>query len=134
VGFVSTQTPLLSNLSMLENIILISQVHENINYKKSKEKGLLALESLGIGHIAHYRYVDCSTQEKFYAQLIRANMMKDAKIIMEQPFRLLDEQIKVSFILNALEKLNIDTSRLHILDLQHMQPYYEESHCLIKKY
>lgn len=119
---------------MLENIILVAQVHEKLSSSKAQEKGLLALDTLGLSHIAHYRYVSCSIQEKFLAQLIRANMRKDAKIIIEQPFHLLDEQMDVDFILNAMKKLHIKEEDVHIIDLKHMQAYYEETQCLIKKY
>ena len=118
---------------MLENIILVPQIHEKLSYKQAQEKAFIALKCLGISHIAHYRYTSCNAQEKFYAQLIRANMFKDTKIIIEQPFHLLDKHVSIDFIFSALKHLNIDITRIHILDLEHMKTHYEGSLCLIKK-
>jgi len=119
---------------MLENIMLISQTHERLSATQAQEKALLALKALNLSHIASYRYISCNAQEKFLTQLIRANMLKDAKIIIEQPFHLLDEHLNVDLILSTMEKLKIDIHRVHIIDLKHMQAYYEGGKCLIKKY
>jgi len=119
---------------MIENISLILQVHQKLSVKEAKKEGMLALDALNLSKIAHYRYTSCSSQEKFCTQLIRATMLKNAKIILDQPFRLLDEQINIDFILSAIQKLNIEVQGVQILDLIPMQTYYEGSQCLIKKH
>lgn len=131
--FVSTQTPLLSNLSMLENIALISQVHEKLSITRSHKKAYEALSTLDLGRIASLRYENCSAKEKFYVQLLRANILKDAKVIIEQPFMLLAEEMSIEFILNALQRLNISYDRVSIIDLIHQQSNYKEPQCHIEK-
>lgn len=132
-SFVSIQTPLLSNLSILENISLIPAIHEGLSRKASMKKAYEALDALGLGEIASLRYDVCSTKEIFYAQLIRANMLKDAKIIIEQPFIFLAEEMSIDFILDALRRLNISFNKVQIIDLTHQETYYKESQCRIKK-
>ena len=131
--FVSTQTPLLSNLSMLENIALISQVHDKMGMAQSHKKAYAALKSLELEQIAPLRYENCSAKEKFYVQLIRANILKDAKIIIEQPFMLLAEEMSIHFILDALGRLNIPYERVRIIDLVHQENNYKEPQCRIEK-
>lgn len=133
IGFVSTQTPLLSNLSILENISLIPAVHEGLSRKASMKKAYEALDALDLGNIASLRYDVCSTKEIFYTQLIRASMLQDAKIIIEQPFIFLAEEMNIDFILDALRRLKVSFNKVQIIDLTHQATYYKESQCLIEK-
>ncbi len=129
--FVSSLTPLLSNLSMLENISLVLQVHERIGRKQAHQKALDALSLLGLDNLAILRYEACSNKEIFLVQLIRACIQKDVKIIIEQPFMLLSDAIDLNNILGSLDKLGIAHERVLIIDLKHQEKFYEESGCRI---
>lgn len=131
--FVSSNTPLLSNLCMLENISLVLQVHKHLSRKKAYTKAEKALKLLNIENISLLRYEACSDKEIFLVQVIRASIQKEAKIIIEQPFMLLSSEIDLDFIFDALDTLCIPYERVLIIDLKHHENYYKESRCHIIK-
>ncbi|MDF1882187.1 hypothetical protein JHD50_12905 [Sulfurimonas sp. MAG313] len=129
----SRQTPLLSNLSITENIALILQVHEKLSREDALQQAKEALESLDLGYLCEFRYNNCNLKETFHIQLIRAIMIKGSQIIIDQPFSLVREELSLDFIFKALEKLKISINTVLILDLNHQKNYYKESPCLIIK-
>lgn len=131
-AFVSDSTPLLSNLSMIENISLITQVHEGLSRKEALKKAYEALESLELEHLADLRYDICSEKEIFYVQLIRAHMQKNAKIVIDQPFSFLAEEMDLGFILDALDCLMISYQEVLIIDLIGQKSHYKETACHIE--
>ncbi|MEF3192579.1 MAG: hypothetical protein K6347_08590, partial [Campylobacterales bacterium] len=50
-GIVSAKLPLISNLSVGENIALIKQYHANMPYESALAEAALKLERLGVGDI-----------------------------------------------------------------------------------
>jgi len=132
-SFVSAQTPLLSNLSILENVALVSQVHQGLNRIKAQEKAFIALEKLGISHLSFLRYNECDTKDIFCAQLARAAMIEENKVIIEQPFSLLAEEVHKDFIFDALQNLDIAFNKVFVLDLEHQESFYKEGPCHIEK-
>ena len=118
---------------MIENIALILQVHEGFSRSKAKDRALRALQSLQLGHIASLRYDACSEKDIFSTQLIRACLKKDATIVIDQPFIFLDEEIDLSFLLDALDRLLISYQDVLIIDLSHQKSHYKESACLIEE-
>lgn len=129
--FVSSNIPLLSNLSMLENIALVLQVHEHLSRKQAHQEVYHALNALGLEKIAMLRYEACSDKEIFLVQLIRACIKKDVRIIIEQPFLLLGDEFNLDFVFNALDTLNIACERVLVVDLIHQKNYYQEDRCHI---
>jgi len=132
-AFVSTSTPLLSNLSMIENIALIMQFHEHLSRKKSQKIAYDALKALGLISIAPLRYDACSDKDIFYVQLIRAFVKKGAKIIIDQPFVFLAEENSINFILDALDALLIPYQQVMIIDLKNQESRYKEISCHIEE-
>lgn len=118
---------------MLENISLVLQVHERLSRKKAQDEAYKALSSLGLEEIASLRYEACSEKVIFLVQVIRACIQKDAKIIIEQPFILLSDEIDLNFIFDALDSLHVSYDRVLIIDLMHQKDYYEENRCHIIK-
>lgn len=132
-AFVSASTPLLSNLSMIENIALILQTHGRLSRKAAQKIAYDELKRLELLPIAALRYEACSEKEIFFIQLIRAHMQKDAKIVIDQPFVFLAEEMDLSIILDALDRLLISYQDVLIIDLMHQQSHYRESACHIEK-
>lgn len=123
----------MSNLTMVENIALILQVHEHLNRQEAKHIASKALLSLELNHIAALRYDVCSEKEIFFTQLIRACLKKDAKIVIDQPFSFLADEMDLSFILDALDRLLVSYQDVIIIDLKHQQSHYKESACHIEE-
>jgi len=132
-AFVSTSTPLLSNLSMIENIALIMQVDERLSRKEAQKIAYDAMKPLGLISVAPLRYDVCSQKEIFYVQLIRAFVKKGAKIIIDQPFAFLAEENSINFILDALDALLIPYQQVMIIDLENQGSRYKEVSCHIEE-
>ena len=118
---------------MIENIALILQVHEHMNRKNAQKVAYNALKKLGMISLAPLRYDTCSDKEIFYVQLIRAFVLKGAKIVIDQPFVFLTEENNINFILDALDALLIPYQQVIILDLAHQESHYKESSCHIEE-
>ena len=112
---------------------LISQVHQGLSRVQAQEKASKVLESLGILHLSFLRYNECDTKDIFCAQLARASMLEENRLILEQPLSLLGEQLSGSFIYEALQNLEIAYNRVTILDLMHQESFYQEGPCHIEK-
>jgi len=118
---------------MQENISLILQTHEHLSRNKAYQRVDKALTSLHIEHLALLRYEVCSAKEIFLVQLIRACIQKSARIIIEQPFMFLNDEINLNFLFDALDALDVSWERIRIIDLKHQENYYEEDRCHIIK-
>jgi ABC-type nitrate/sulfonate/bicarbonate transport system ATPase subunit len=118
---------------MIENISLVLQVHEGLSRKTANERSFRALEALGLSHLAAWRYDICSEKEIFFVQLIRAHMQKDAKIVIDQPFAFLAEEMDLEFILTALDRLMISYEEVLIIDLTGQKSHYKETACHIEE-
>jgi len=118
---------------MIENISLVLQVHEGLSRKAAHERSFQALEALGLSHLAAWRYDVCREKEIFYVQLIRAHMQKDVKIIIDQPFSFLAEEMDLAFILTALDRLMISYEDVLIIDLIGQKSHYKETACHIEE-
>lgn len=118
---------------MMENIALILQVHEGMNRQDAKHEAVKSLMRLGLNHIASLRYDACSEKEIFFTQLIRARLKKDAKIVIDQPFLFLADEMDLGFLLDALDLLLVPYQDVLIIDLTHQQSHYKESACHIEE-
>ncbi len=121
---VSQHTPLLANLDIVDNISLIREAHEFMPTKRARSLAQEALDTLGYGHIAHLRSVECNVRERFVAQLIRATMMQYAKIVIIRPFVMLRDTEDIHMLLECLGKLkgHCDCT---ILDMESNRSKYE---------
>jgi len=79
------------------------------------------------------RYESCIDKEVFLIQLLRAQMQKNVKIVLEQPFSLLSHELNIGFIIQTLDALHIDYQDILILDLIHQEAQYKEKRCHIEK-
>lgn len=112
---------------MLENIALVLQIHQGLSRAKAHKIVSAVLDLLNLEKISQLRYESCSNKEIFLVQIIRACIQKDAKIIIEQPFILLNEEASLDFIFETLDMLGIAHERVLVIDLQHQENYYKES-------
>ncbi len=118
---------------MIENISLILQVHQGLSREAAHKVVHQDLKALKLLHLAQWRYDICSEKELFYVQLIRAHMQKDAKIVIDQPFAFLAEEVDLGFIFTALDRLMIAYEEVLIIDLLGQKSHYKETACHIEK-
>lgn len=103
----SSDTPLLSNLNVWENMALIKQYQQNFSKKDAKTLAIQYLRQLNLESIANTRNPDLKEEERFCGLLLRAAMVNDAVILIYKPFKLLPAMKDSTFIHNIL--INMDT-------------------------
>jgi len=123
---VSVDVPLISNQDIYMNIALIKQYHENMPRREAERLAVEYLKRLDLGHIAHKRNPALSPEERFCAMLLRAAMVKDAMILIDQPFKIISHLKNTQFITAALKKIDDLYVSCHIYDYQWLEEKYGE--------
>ena len=129
---ISRDTPLISNLNMIENIALIKEVHERMPTVKAQELALTILETLDIAHVARQRITNCNSVEIFYILIVRAFMMTAKTIIIQAPYSIVNNLGDIKTILSKIREI-IDDKKILIIDIITNESHYEGCSCNIVK-
>ena len=108
------------------NIVLIKAYHENMPQHQTRKLAAEYLERLNLGSLAHRRNADLMPEERFCVMLLRAAMMKDAIILIDQPFKMMPHLQDIQLIVSALKKIDDLYLSCHIYDYQWMEAKYGE--------
>jgi len=108
------------------NIALIKQYHENMPKRRAQRMVVEYLQRLGVGDIAYKRNPVLTQEERFCAMLLRAAMVKDAMILIDQPFKIIPHLKDVRLIVAALKKIDDLYLSCHIYDYKWMEEKYGE--------
>lgn len=108
------------------NIALIKEYHENMPKQQARRLTLEYLERVGLGQIAYKRNPALNPEERFCAMLLRAAMVQDAMILIDQPFKIIPHLKDVQFITTALKKIDDLYLSCHIHDYKWMEEKYGE--------
>ncbi len=133
-SYVSTYTPLISNLNMVENISLIEEVRYKEDPQKAQERALEILKFLELDQIAFKRPAFCSSYEVFSVQFVRASMVKEGKIAIITPSEFLLEVSAIDLIKYLQDRLKVK-HKIIIFDLVNYKFKYENRglKCHIKR-
>jgi len=118
--------PLISNQEVYMNIALIKQYHENMPKRRAQRMVVEYLQRLGVGDIAYKRNPVLTQEERFCAMLLRSAMVKDAMILIDQPFKIIPHLKDVQLIVAALKKIDDLYLSCHIYDYKWMEEKYGE--------
>ncbi len=118
------QTPLLSNLDIVENIALIKEVHEGYSREAAHALAEEALESFDYGHISRLRSVNCNDGERFIAQLLRATMTQYDKIVIVRPFVMLRDTVEMEVMGASVYRIAQNRECI-VLDMRSNRSKYE---------
>jgi ABC-type lipopolysaccharide export system ATPase subunit len=129
---VKSDIPLISNLSIIENIALIQEVQQKISASLVERQIMQILQSINMEHIARQRVSSCNEFELFCAMLIRSLQAKEIQVYIVTPFTLISTLTSLKEITDILEKLDLKKD-IMILDLQNNQSNYEGTLCHIIK-
>ena len=129
---ISSETPLISNLNMLENIALIPEVHQRMSIIKAECLALEKLKILGLETIAKKRIVACSMEEIFYVMYIRAFMMQKQKVIIKVPYTITESLKDIQSIIKQMIKIQ-ENQQIIILDVLSNAIHYKGTLCNIIK-
>ncbi|MEW6333451.1 MAG: hypothetical protein AB1558_04230 [Thermodesulfobacteriota bacterium] len=116
LGLVSLDAPLISNLAVWSNIGLIRQYHENLPAQDAKRLALDLLGRLHVASIAEKRNPSLTSEERFFAMLLRAAMVRNAIVVLDRPFRILTDHRDGRLILDCLRKLDDLIAETYIFD------------------
>lgn len=123
-ALVSVDVPLISNQSVFMNIALIKQYHENMSISKVEPIVFSALRRLKLEDIAHKRNPDLSNEERFFAMLLRAVMVKDALVVIDRPFKIIPHLKNIDYIFQVLKDIEDLYLNCHIYDYEWMREKY----------
>ena len=131
---VSAHAPFLSNLNVIGNIMLVSDVKKHFLHTQSDEEGIKLLEAIKQRDIAYVHHSKLGSHKRFYAQLVRAVMSECTRIVIDRPYMLVPSQKGVEFIIYACERLGVTLDRILIIDEENNAYKYKEELCSIKKW
>lgn len=103
---VSADVPLLSNLSVFQNIALIRQYHERLTAEDSYRDTNALLERFELCHLAGKRSFELSDRDLFFVKLLRASQRKEAAIVIDRPFAQIENMHTLAPIRKALQLLD----------------------------
>lgn len=112
----SPAAPLISNLSVCDNIALIPQYHRNMPRREARAMALDILGRFGLKEIAGKRNPALTEEERFRAMLIRAAMVEGAVMAIDRPLSLLTHLPDGRFLWEALRKIDDLIAEVHIFD------------------
>lgn len=121
---VSSDVPLISNQEAYLNIALIKAYHENMPMREARRLALELLDRLGLAHIALRRNPALTPEERFYVMLLRAAMVRDARILIDQPFKMIPQLKDFAPVMAALKKIDDLYFSCHIYDYSWMKEKY----------
>jgi len=121
---VSVDVPLISNQDVYMNIALIKQYHEDMPSRQAQQLAVEYLGRIGVGHIASKRNPALNHEERFCVMLLRAAMVHDAMILIDQPFKIIPHLKDIEFITTALKKIDDLFLSCHIYDYRWMEEKY----------
>ncbi len=130
MAIVSEDTPLLVELSVIENISLLLKYHNNIKVKLAEKSVSELLLRCGYEYIGRKKPFDLNKKDKMIAQYLRAYISTFDTIAIIKPFSMLNRIEDINHIIELSSIL--DDKKVEILDtLQH--DFYKDNQCLTIK-
>lgn len=102
LGMVSPDAPLISNLDCWLNVALIKQYHEDMPKDFSYQIVIKELQRFNLEGIAHMRPSILNERERFLLKLLRACMVRDARLLIDRPSLMLPGEKDGSFLMKHL--------------------------------
>jgi ABC-type uncharacterized transport system ATPase subunit len=124
LGLVSLYAPLISNLTIWNNIALIRQYHQNMSQVEARALANDLLRRTGMESILEKKDSSLTTEERFCAMLLRALMVRDAFVVLDRPLTILTNLRDGTFIMNTLQKFDDLIVEVHIFDYSWAESYY----------
>ncbi len=121
---VSPDLPLLSNLTIEDNIALITRYHSNVSRGKILPVVEKLMEDAGIIHLKGERLAGVNKNDVFIAKLLRACMIDDAVIVIERPFEMLSGQKSFNIIQETLDSIKNMYNSCIVLDYEWHRNFY----------
>jgi len=122
-ALISEETPLISNLNILENIALIKEIHEHMPTRKAQTLAQEYLNKIGHEKIGQLRINSCNNAEIFDVMLVRAMMSKEDTVVI-LPLSSMDNLKEMQEMLKHIKELS-EEKKIVILDIIENEVYYK---------
>ncbi len=86
VAIVAEDLPLLSNLSVLQNVALIPQYHQGLKTKPAHQMVRELLAQAQLDHLADMRACHLTEQDVFWVKILRAAVRQAQTLLIDRPF------------------------------------------------
>ena len=118
IGFVSPDIPLLSNLSVYDNISLVPRylTTEKDEAIRAEIEKLLSL--LEISDSVNKKTFQLDSETIFKVKLLRALMLKDSITVIDRPFVMLSTAADIKPIVKMLDTLALDGKKVIFFDFE----------------
>jgi ABC-type Na+ transport system ATPase subunit NatA len=124
-ALVSPDLPLRVNLTCLENVALIDQLHHHASWESASARAHQLLSCMGYKHIAEKRDEDITHSQRFAVKMARAIMLKRPLIVIDRPALLLPDVFYPEILRAMLACLLHETLEYVIIDYSWYAPLYE---------
>ena len=91
------------------------------------------MEQLDLEDKAYTHHTKLQDKEYFLVQIIRAASIEGKRIVIDSPFLMVSSEKSITFLLEALERLDINLKNVLIVDLFSQSSKYEEELCHIEE-
>lgn len=118
VGFVSPDIPLLSNLSVYDNISLVPRyltTEKDDSIRAEIEKLLTLLE---ISDSINKKTFQLDSETIFKVKLLRAIMLKDSATVIDRPFVMLNTAADIKPVVKMLKTLELNGKKVLFFDFE----------------
>ncbi|GEM_PF-632846 len=118
VGLVSREMPLISNLSVLENIALIRQYHSRLSRRRAEEMAREYLRRPQLEDLVGRLNPTLREEQRFCVMVLRAVMLEDSILVLDRPFEMmpaLGDRKSVQAIHASLRNTRQITDQVNIL-------------------
>jgi len=122
---VSADIPLLSNLSVFQNIALIRQYHDRIEADEAQRTTTELLERFDLCRLTTRRPYELGDWDLFLVKLLRASQRATAAVVIDRPFSQVGELPSITPIRKALELLDFPGVEAIIVGYEWNRARYE---------
>ena len=117
-GFVSPDIPLLSNLSVYDNISLVPRYLTTEKDESIRAEIEKLLDLLGISDSTGKKTFQLDSETIFKVKLLRALMLKDSVTVIDRPFVMLNTAADIKPVGKMLDTLALDDRKIIFFDFE----------------
>ncbi|MDO9105337.1 MAG: hypothetical protein Q7U57_10285 [Methylovulum sp.] len=123
-GMVSSDLPLISNLSLKQNCALVLQYHRHFSTRTALNEADSLLALFGLSHRGHLDCAQLGERDIFVGKLVRAVLLEQAFVVIDRPSEQLHADCEISDIIAMIDKLAQYFAVCHILEYQWEEERY----------
>ncbi|MBI5329270.1 MAG: hypothetical protein HZB71_01510 [Betaproteobacteria bacterium] len=123
-ALVSADLPLRANLAVLENIAVVPQYRDNLNYLDAMDLAWNLLLEAGHTDAAYKRDPALSHEERFVAKLLRVAVSRPEIILIDRPGLQLPDSLYPPLLDALLRRLENHLNECWIVDYRWNEPLY----------